>query len=62
MKEYRKPEVTDISGNVGRAFPAIGLALLGGYVAAKAATSVTKAIFDSNINSPTMAALESVIA
>lgn len=44
MKHYSKPEVTDAIDGRGRAFPAIGLALIGGYAAARVATSAVNAI------------------
>ena len=61
MKEYRKPEVTSATNGRGRAFPAVGLALAGGYVIGKLATGLGKAIGD-DIVSLKAAALESVIA
>lgn len=44
MKEYKKPEVINSTGDRGRAFPAIGLALIGGYAAARIATSAVNAV------------------
>lgn len=61
MKEYTKPDVTDALNDRGRAFPAVGLALAGGYLIGKLATGLGKAIGDS-VTSMNVAALESVIA
>ncbi len=61
MKEYRKPEVVNIADDIGRAFPAIGLALAGGYVIGKAAVGLGKKI-GGGIMSIDIAVPESVIA
>ena len=60
MKHYSKPEVTDANNNRGRAFPAVGLALAGGYVIGKAATALGKA-FEASFISTNAAIPESVI-
>ena len=59
MKEYSKPEVID-AVNDGRAFPAVGLALAGGYVLGKAATAIGKAM-DGIISAPSVKIPEGVI-
>ncbi len=61
MKEYSKPEVIDAQSDRGFAFPALGLAAVGGYLAGKAATSVAKA-FEVDFTAMNAARLESVIA
>lgn len=62
MKEYTKPAITDTFVDVKMAFPAVGLALVGGYVVGKAVKSVTNAVFENNVNSTMIAIPESVIA
>ena len=61
MKTYTKPEVISTSDDRGRAFPAVGLALAGGYIVGKLATGLGKAIGDS-ILSTGVAVPESVTA
>ena len=65
MKQYSKPEIIDVQGDRGRAFPAIGLALIGGYAAARVATSAVNAVtnaLEGNItylgNIPVLEAVE----
>ena len=60
MKEYSKPEIIDAQGDVGFAFPALGLAVATGYLVGKAATSVAKS-FEVNFSAMTPAGLESVL-
>ncbi len=56
MKQYTKPEVTNITEDRGRVFPAIGLALAGGYVLGAAAAALGrtfgKGITEINISVP----------
>lgn len=60
MKQYTKPEVTDAQNDRGRAFPALGLAAVTGYLVGKAATSVAKS-FDGVFITMNVAVPESVI-
>lgn len=60
MKDYTKPEVTDAIQDRGRAFPAVGLALAGGYVLGKAATALGKAM-EGIISAPAVKVPESII-
>ncbi len=61
MKDYVKPEITESVHDDGRAFPAVGLALAGGYVLGKAATALGKAM-DGIISSQGVRIPEGVIA
>ena len=61
MKSYTKPEVINATDGTERAFPAVGLALAGGYIIGKLATGLGKAIGDS-VLPISIAIPESVIA
>ena len=61
MKDYVKPEVTESVHDDRMAFPALGLALVGGYVLGKAATAIGK-VMDGIISSQGVRIPESVIA
>lgn len=56
MKEYRKPEITDIAETAGgRIVPlAVGLAMVGGYAVARAVKNAMDAhrIFSSGLSVP----------
>ena len=61
MKSYTKPEVIDAQNDRSRAFPAIGLALAGGYVIGKIATSFAK-VFEASYISLNVTVPERVIS
>lgn len=60
MKSYTKPEVVDAQNDRGRAFPAVGLALAGGYLVGKAATALGRAM-DGILSTPDVRIPDGVI-